>query len=166
MHPFRFLKIASNVHSFETWLQEHHNISDFTSFFEGYRYFIFVCSVSIFDVVMDDQSLQLEEDRTYQHAVGSVNLEDLPNSCEKAVALKTIWNHAERIHSAETKEELILAIHRMQDVTEVFQKIIDRSEVNSNESKELARKYVALSYVLRKLNDTRVAFLLEHEVYY
>ncbi len=95
---------------------------------------------------------------TYQHAVGSVNLENFPNSCEKAVALKTIWNHAERIHSAETKEELILAIHRMQDVTEVFQKIIDRSEVNSNESKELARKYVALSYVLRSLNDTRAGF--------
>ncbi len=154
----QMFKIASNVHSFEIWLQEHHNIPDFTSFFEGYRYFIFVCSVSIFDAVMDDQSLQLEEDRIYQHALGSVNLDDLPNSCEKAVALKNIWNYVERIHSAENKEELILAIHRMQDVTGVFQKIIDLSEVNSNGSKERAREYVLLSYVFRNLNDTRAGF--------
>jgi hypothetical protein len=154
---FQIYQHASDIGDFRYWLKETHNLEDQDSIFLGYRYFLEVSSLLLLDEFSDDESLRIKDDEIYRAAQQrGLRLYEIPNSCNRVVFLKNIWNYFKLIRDAQNWEELQGVLRKIQDITIIFEKIFEKLEVEEDISKETACRFFSLYYTHHRLNDTRM----------
>ena len=153
---FQIFFEASDIDEFRSWVKRYHNNEDIDSLFLGYRYFLEVSSLLLLDEISeDDDSLELDSDEIYWAAQQEgLKLDEIPNSCDKIVFIKNIWNYLEPIRDAPNWEELKKIIKKTYDVIEILNKVFKNVEPRDNISKETASRIGILNYVHHRLNDT------------
>jgi len=153
---FQIYLRVSNIDGFQSWLRDFHKTENLENFFLGYRYFLEVCSILLVNEFSEYESFGVNSDEIYLAArQRGLDLEDIPNSCERVVFLKNIWNFFDPIRSAEDWDDLKKTIKKTKTVTKIFNKIFDNCEVKGNLSKEIATDYVTLYFAHHRLNDTQ-----------
>ena len=107
---FGFIRIINklrDVKSFNDWLFDFHKIKNNLEFFDGYLFLIIVCLRKMIDSISIDNSLDLEEDFIYNRAVFTGKfINDLPNSSEKIIFLKNIYNITKKVNRSKSWIEL------------------------------------------------------------
>ncbi|NQE45428.1 hypothetical protein C5S31_05345 [ANME-1 cluster archaeon GoMg2] len=150
------LKISSNVGEYRKWLKEYHKIEDDSQIFDGYKFFIDVCVRGFINSIIYGTSLDLEEDFTFFRArfVG-VELEDIPNTCEKTIFIKNVWNLTKTIRKANGWEEITEAVKGADKLFFVFDVIFERAISSTRElNKKDALKISTIFNTHIFLNDT------------
>ena len=151
------LKIVSNVNAFQKWLKEYHKINDDDQIYKGYKFFIDVCIRGFIGSVIYDTSLDLEEDFTFFRArFCGVEIDDIPNTCEKTIFIKNVWNSTKEIRKSKNWEGLTYCIKDIEELLQVFD-VIYVQNVSSNKklSKESALNISTIFNTHNLLNDTR-----------
>lgn len=150
------IKTSSNVGKFRKWLKEYHKIDDNSQIFEGYKFFIDVCVRGFINSIIYGTSLDLEEDFTFFRArfVG-VELDDIPNTCEKTIFIKNVWNLTKTIRKANGWEEITEAVKDADKLFFVFDVIFERASSSTRElNKNDALKISTIFNTHIFLNDT------------
>ncbi|MBA2864416.1 hypothetical protein [Methanococcus maripaludis] len=100
------LKIALDKESFETWLKLNHNL-EINEILPGYRLFITTGLRSFMEAIFGDSNLNLKEDYVaHRLRYVDIDFKDIPNSCEKIIFLKNIWNLSKSIRKATSPDEI------------------------------------------------------------
>ena len=150
------LKTSLNVGKFRKWLKEYHKIDDNSQIFGGYKFFIDVCVRGFINLIIYGTSLDLEEDFTFFRArfVG-VELDDIPNTCEKTIFIKNVWNLTKTIRKANGWEEITEAVKDADKLFFVFDVIFERAISSTRElNKKDALKISTIFNTHIFLNDT------------
>lgn len=150
------LKITSNVSAFRKWLNEYHKINDDNKIFEGYRFFIDVCIRGFINSIIYDDSIGLDEDFTFFRArfVG-VDIDDIPNTCNKIIFLKNIWKLTKNIRKSKNWEEISVSIKDIEILFSIFD-VIYKQNVSpiKDLNKKDALKFATIFNTHIFLNDT------------
>lgn len=152
------IKIISNVDKFKNWLKTEHKINNVDDIFEGYQFFLELTIRSFLYKIIYNASSSIKEDFVFYRArfVG-VELNKIPNTCEKTILIKNINKRLRLIKKAKNYEEIKGAIDQLKnDVLDVFDKIYEENVASSpklNISKDTALIYIAMNHVLIFLND-------------
>jgi energy-converting hydrogenase A subunit M len=150
------IKIVSKTPDFRNWLKEYHKIKDDKDIFEGHKFFLLTSLKCLIDSIVKDKLSKLKEDYTFFRAdfIG-IPLEDIPNTCEKTIVLKNIWNLSKEILKCKNWNELERGLKNLEELFEVFDKIY----VNATPTKEINKKeslrLIAMGYTFLLLNDMR-----------
>ena len=154
---FQIYLHASDIDDFRYWLKNNHNLEEHDSFFIGYRYFLEISSLLLVDMLSDDELLQIRDDEIYRAArQRGLKLDEIPNSCDRVVFLKNIWNYFEPIRDAQNWDELKEIIRKARDITDILNTIFHQIEVEDDIPKESACRYFSLYFAHHRLNDTRI----------
>ena len=95
------LQILSDTADFRRWLTAFHGMDDHDGLFEGYKFSIVTCLLSFMDSIKTDGLFKLEQDEVcYRAEFRGIKLELLPNSCEKIILQKNIWNLGKKIRQS------------------------------------------------------------------
>ncbi len=151
------IKTSSNVGKFRKWLKEYHKRDDNSQIFEGYKFFIDVCVRGFINSIIYGTSLDLEEDFTFFRArfVG-VELDDIPNTCEKTIFIKNVWNLTKTIRKANGWDEITEAVKDADKLFFVFDVIFERAISSTRElNKKDALKISTIFNTHIFLNDTK-----------
>ena len=150
------LKITSNASAFRKWLNEYHKINDDNKIFEGYRFFIDVCIRGFINSIIYDDSIDLDEDFTFFRArfVG-VDIDDIPNTCNKIIFIKNIWKLTKNIRKSKNWEEISVSIKDVEILFSVFDLIYKRNVSPIKDlNKKDALKFATIFNTNIFLNDT------------
>jgi len=153
------IKIISDADKFKDWLKKEHGISNFDDLFDGYKFFLESAIRTFLQTIMYDSSLSIKEDFVFYRAtfVG-VELNKIPDTCEKTILLKNINKKLRIVKKAKNWQEIKEALNQFnKDVLVVFEKIFSNNvEVipKLNISKDNALKYTTMFYTYIFLNDT------------
>ncbi|MGB7533932.1 MAG: hypothetical protein WA977_13320 [Halobacteriota archaeon] len=151
------LEISSNVDEFRRWLKGYHKIEDDSQIFDGYKFFLDTCIRGFVDSIILDTSLDLDEDFTFFRArfVGT-KIEDIPNTCEKTIFIKNVWNLTKTIRKAQGWEEITVALSGANLLSHIFDVIFEHVISSIRElNKEEALKIATIFYTHVFLNDTK-----------
>ena len=150
-------KINSNLNAFQEWMKEYHKIDGVGEIFDGYKFFLDVCIRGFINSVIYESPLDLEEDFTFFRArfVG-IELDDIPNTCEKTIFIKNIWNLTANIRKAKRWDDLNEAVKTVNGLFTVFDMLLEKNicqttELNENNALKIVTKF----YTYIFLNDTR-----------
>ena len=149
-------KINSNLNGFQEWMKEYHKINDESEIFEGYKFFLDVCIRGFINSVIYESSFNLEEDFTFFRArfVG-IELDDIPNTCEKTIFIKNVWNLTKKMRKAKQWEDLNEAVKIVNELVTVYDVLLDNNICHSADfNKNDALKIVTIFYTHIFLNDT------------
>ncbi len=150
------LKIASETHEFRRWLKNYHKIENDEDIFEGYRFFLMISLKCLIESIVDDSALELEEDDVFFRATAvGIALEDIPNTCEKIIFIKNIWNLARGIRKSKNWEQLEVDLKILEKLFLVFDRIHDNIILTRNISKDDAFRIITEAYIHIFLNDTQ-----------
>ena len=151
------LKINSNLNAFQDWMKEYHKMNDESEIFTGYKFFLDVCIRGFINSAIYESSLNLEEDFTFFRArfVG-IELDDIPNTCEKTIFIKNIWNLTTKIRKAKRWDDLNEAVKTVDGLVTVFDMLLEKNicqttELNKNDALKIVTKF----YTYIFLNDLR-----------
>lgn len=154
---FQIYLHASDIDDFRYWLKHTHQLEEHDTIFLGYRYFVEISSLLLLDELSDDESLRINADEIYRAAQQrGLKLDEIPNSCDRVVFIKNIWNYFDPIRHAQNWDELKEVIRKTSDVTDILKKIFQHIEVQENIPKKIACRYFSLYYAHHRLNDTRM----------
>lgn len=142
------ISILKEYESFIEWLQEYHNIHSPEDYFHGFSYFFEVCYRSLIGHIINNISMELDEDVTFKRATfEGVNIEDIPQSCEKAVFTKNLWEKFKPIKKAKNWNQFDKALNSIEGVVILFNEIIDRYtllETSSELKKDEVKKILSI----------------------
>ena len=150
---------CSNIDHFRDWLKQYPEVSE-QSIFQGYKFFVNLSAIMLHDAIARDYSFDLEENSTYYIAISrGIDLDDIPNDCERVIFLKNVWKAFESIRRSHNWEELKDNIHKSQGIITLYQKeILPNIKISTkdktNFSEEEIIEFVTKRQVLFKLNDT------------
>jgi len=153
------IKIISDVDKFRNWANIEHGIKNFDDVFDGYQFFLESAIRTFIQVIIYDSSLDVKEDFVFFRArfVG-VDLNKIPNTCEKIILIKNIDEKLRIIKKAKSWEEIKEALIQFKEIVlDVFDKIFKSNVAVSPKTritKEEALKYATMFYVNVYLNDT------------
>lgn len=154
------LKIAANTSAFRKWLKDYHKITDDSKIFTGYKFFLDACIRGFINALISEMSFDLEEDFTFFRArfVG-VELDDIPNTCEKTIFIKNVWNLTKNIRKAKGWEEMAEAVKSIDKLFHVFDAIFEQNVFPTKGlDKKGALKISTAIYAHAFLNDTHRGF--------
>ena len=125
---FYMLEKASNITKFSTWFKGWNKNVNMEIILPGYVFLI----VSIIRVFMFDlnsnNGFGLGEDEIYRRAVfKGVQLNELPNSCEKTIFMKRIRMFEKNIARQKTWEALESSVNKMIRDLHYFKELIQKS---------------------------------------
>jgi len=149
------LKIASKISEFRHWLKKYHKIEDDKDIFDGYKFFLITSLKCFINSIVNDKTLELEEDYTFFRAdfVGKT-LEDIPNTCEKIIFIKNVWNLSKKIRKSRNWEELEEGLKDLEKLFTVFDKFYNNTVSIKNIDKKESLKIATEFYTYIFLNDT------------
>lgn len=151
------INVSLDIDNFKSWLNKEHHINLFGDLLEGYKFFIESSIRTLINALIYNSSLDIKEDFIFYRArFTGVELNKIPNTCEKIILIRNINNKLKLIKRAKNEKELISAIKQFKEVLKYFEEIYDKTEVNSllNLDKNTALKYVTMFWVYIFLNDT------------
>jgi hypothetical protein len=142
------LKIISKTLKFRSWLKTYHKIKNDEEFFEGYKFFLITSLRSFITSIINDSTLELEEDYTFFRAAHFANLllEDVPNTCEKAIFIKNIWNLSRGMRKSRNWVELQSNLKNLKKIFTKFDKLYGgavsvRASLNKKEALKIATEF-------------------------
>lgn len=100
---WNILHIVSDTKEFSQWLTEFHKCRDNDPFLEGYKFFVITSLRAFLNSFTMHDPFRLKDDEISRRAehVG-IKLERLPNSCERIIFQKNIWEMSKEIRKAQT----------------------------------------------------------------
>lgn len=149
------LKILSKISTFREWLKTYHKIEDDSDILEGYKFLLLTSLKCLINGIVQDRSLELAEDYVFFRAdfVG-IPLRDIPNTCEKTIFIKNIWNLSRGIRKSQNWKELEVSLEDFKKLFIMFDKIYENIKPTKNLKKEDALKIATQFYTYIFLNDT------------
>lgn len=150
------LKIISDVESFRKWLRDYHQIDDDSSVLDGYAFFVEVVNSNLIDSFCLSSAFDLEEDIIYTRAkyVG-VYIDEIPNTCEKTVFLKNLWNTFKNIDEQSSWKKIKVYWENTANLFLIFDKIYDEYTIHTTSiDKDFSLKAATAFYTYIFLNDT------------
>lgn len=153
---FNLLKIISNIDRFRKWIAEYHQIENDSHLIEGYNFFVEVVTNDLIESFCLSSALDLEEDLIYSRArfVG-VYIDDIPNTCEKTVFIKNIWNKLRLIEGLSSWRKIKNYWESTDDLFLTFDYIYSEFTIATrNPDKDFALRAASMFYAYIFLNDT------------
>jgi hypothetical protein len=153
------IKIISDVDKFRIWANSEHGIKNFDDIFDGYKFFLESAIRTFLQAIIYNSSLDVKEDFVFFRVrfVG-VELNKIPNTCEKIILIKNINEKLRIIKKAKSWEEIKEALSQFKEnVLEIFDKIFKSNVAVSQKTsiaKEEALIFATMFYVYIYLNDT------------
>jgi hypothetical protein len=151
------LKISSNTREFKEWLKEYHGITNDSELYQGYRFFIITSLKLVLNSFSLSSGFNIKRDFVYNRAefVG-VPIEDIPNSCERIVLMKNIWNLHEEVQDSKNWNDIITAIGKLDQLFSTFDRLYEYSVLtDDNFEKDYVLNIQTMLSVLVFLNDTK-----------
>ena len=154
---YNIFNIASDIESFKRWVNDYHPSVNNKSLFEGYKYFIIISLRCIIEPLVQKDAFGLQSDAVSDRADGiRILLDDLPNSCEKIIVIKNLWNLTEDVRKSKTWNQLSDALQELTGLTTILKKIYDASvSIKIKISKEKSLELITQFYLLSYYNDTK-----------
>lgn len=151
------LKIISDSDGFRKWMRQYHNIEDDSFLLDGYKFFTEVVVSDLIESFHSSSAFGLEDDITYYraHFVG-VNVDDIPNTSEKIIFIKNVWNRFQEIDNSSSWDEIKLFWQNIYELFLIFDSIHSENIICTKDiDKELALKATTMFYTYIFLIDTR-----------
>jgi hypothetical protein len=151
------INLSSNIDKFKQWLNKEHKEVSIDKVFEGYKFFIESSILTFIEAIILNSSLDIEENFTFDRArFNKIKLDKIPNTCEKIILLKNIYDKLKLIKRSKNEEELVLAIFEFRKILAIFDEIYKKILVNEkiNLDKKTSLNYITQTYVWTFLNDT------------
>ncbi|MCK4797878.1 MAG: hypothetical protein KAT05_10870 [Spirochaetes bacterium] len=154
-----FIKISSEVDEFKNWLKIEHGIKKFDTIFEGYKFFLESEIRTLLNVLIYNSSFDIDEDFIFYRArFTGVNINKIPNTCEKIIFIKHIYGKLRLVKKANGWDELKDVLNNIKiDILDVFEEILKNNvslAQNLNINKQDALNYITQFYAYIYLNDT------------
>ncbi len=153
---FYLFEIASNITKFSAWLKRRSKSVDMKMILPGYV-FLIVSIIRVFMFYLNSNNrLGLSEDEIYNIAVHhGVQLNELPNSCEKTIFMKRIRMFDKNIAGQKTWKGLQSSVNQMSRDLHYFKVLIQNSTpLNKQLDKESLLKVMAAHLTAIFLCDT------------
>ncbi|MDA0525171.1 hypothetical protein [Methanococcoides alaskense] len=150
------LKIISNTDGFRNWINQYHQIEEDSFLLDGYNFFIEVVTSDLLESLHLSSAFDLEDDMTYYRAqfVG-VNIDDIPNTSEKTVFIKNIWNNLKEIENASSWDDIKCYWQNNHDFFSIFDSIYRNNIICTKDiGKDLVLNATSIFYNYIFLNDT------------
>ena len=151
------LKIISDSDGFREWMRQYHNIENDSFLLDGYKFFTEVVVSDLIESFHLSSAFGLEDDKTYYraHFVG-VNVDDIPNTSEKIIFIKNVWNRFQEIDNTSSWDEIKLFWQNIYELFLIFDYIHSENTICTKDiDKELALKATTMFYAYIFLIDTR-----------
>ena len=151
------LNIVTDLTSFKKWLKDYHGLEEYNELLDGYVFFLNTCFRGLIDTIILENSFGIEEDYVFYRArfVG-IDINDIPNTCEKIIFIKNIWEKTKKIRNSTSWDEITVFIKDIVDLLKSFWKIYDSCIVPVN---GLPKNYALNSATILKtyifLNDLK-----------
>ena len=137
------LKIVTNAQDYENWLKVYHNKKVDSKLVEGYRFFVTTVVGFLIHAIEENISLELQEDSIFSRAkFKGVPIEDVPNTCEKTIFIKNVWNLSRSIRRAKNWESVKESVKHLKPLIKVFEQIYDNASPTIDIPKDLALNVV------------------------
>lgn len=155
---FNCIKLSIDADKFRNWLRTEHSVQIFDEFFHGYKFFIESAVRTFLRTIIYNSSLDIKEDFVFYRArFTGVNINKIPNTCEKTILIKNIVERLRLIRKAKNWKELSDELNGFKEnVLDVFERIFNdyvAVSPNVNITKEEALNYVTRFYTYIYLID-------------
>jgi hypothetical protein len=163
---YNILNIVTDLTSFEKWLKDYHGLVDYNELLDGYVFFLNTCFRGLIDTIILENSFGIEEDYIFYRArfVG-INIDDIPNTCEKTIFVKNIWEKTKKIRNSTSWDEITASIKDIVDLLKSFEKIYENYIVPVD---GLPKNYALNSATILKtyifLNDLQYGVPLAYKI--
>lgn len=156
------ISILSDADEFNDWLKSQHNLIGIESIFEGYKFTLLITIGCLTNSFISNDPFSLEEDRTYRTATSiGIPLEDIPNTCEKTIFRKKLWNIAATIRGLKDWKALSEKIDKIKKLASFSSFLIDKSTLyNDNLDKAFVLSYITADKLLVLFHDTKRGYPL------
>jgi hypothetical protein len=153
---YNILRITTNSTYFEKWLKKYHKIENITNeISEGYKFFLETIIRILIATIESDTALEIEEDYTFFRAVfKGIALEDIPNTCEKTIFIKNIWNLIKPLRKSTNWEEIKKSIKNLKTLLKVLRRLFEESTSTIDIEKNSALSVTSIFHTYIFLNDT------------
>ncbi|MBI3639699.1 MAG: hypothetical protein HY223_05220 [Thaumarchaeota archaeon] len=95
------LNILSDTTKFRQWLSDFHELKEHDRFFEGYKFTIITSLLAFMNSFTMHDPFKLQDDEIcYRAEFRGIKLEKLPNSCEKIIFQKNVWQLGRKIRKS------------------------------------------------------------------
>lgn len=163
---YNILNIVTELTSFKKWLKDYHGLVDYNELLDGYVFFLNTCLRGLIDTIILENSFGIEEDYIFYRArfVG-ININDIPNTCEKTIFIKNIWEKTKRTRNSTSWDEITASIKDIVDLLKSFEKIYENYVIPVN---GLPKNYALNSATILKtyifLNDLQHGVPLAYNI--
>lgn len=123
---YNILNIVTDVTYFKKWLKDYHGLVNYNELFDGYVFFLNTCVRGLIDTIILENSFSIEEDYIFYRArfVG-INIDDIPNTCEKTIFIKNIWEKTKKTRNSTSWDEITASIKDIVELLKSFEKIYE-----------------------------------------
>lgn len=130
---YNILNIVTNLTSFKKWLKEFHGLEEYKELLDGYVFFLDACFSGLIDAIISENSFDIEDDHAFFRArfVG-IDIYEIPNTCEKIIFIKNIWEKTKNIRNSTSWEEITGSIKDIKELLTLFEKIYENNIVPIN----------------------------------
>lgn len=110
------LDITCNIKAFKKWINEKYPTIRFMSLFSGYKYYIISSIKILINRIEYNSGTNIQEDRVaYRIEFINININKLPNTCEKILFYKNLYRLVGLIKGAKNEDELKSALSILYD---------------------------------------------------
>ena len=152
---YNVLKIISNLDKYREWVKSYHQIEDDSFLVDGYKFFTEVVISNLLDAFHECSAFDFEDDMAYYRAnsVG-VYIHDIPNTSEKTIFVKNLWNRLKSINEQSSWDDIANYWTNAQDVFTLFDSIFLEDVIPGKiPNKNLALKIVTILDIHIHFND-------------
>lgn len=147
--------IATDLDEFKEWLKEYHK-REFDEIFLGYKFFI-ETAIRTLLLSVEQGNIGIQQDfEFYRASFRGVPIEDIPNTCEKVIMLKRIWNICKKLRRSRISTITPLLDQIKREIVKPFMTVFE--EYASSAVKEMdkfqALRYSAMFFLNTYLNDS------------
>lgn len=143
----RILSILTNLADFRQWLREEKEIQDSEQLVRGTGFFFEVALLSLALSVRFDSSLGLTESLAFSRADfhGDIDIEEVPNDCEKTVLLKRIKSTQKSVRKCKSWNELERVLPDIRSLIDPIREVVEehaspRLNLSLQEAKDFVTK--------------------------
>lgn len=150
------LEMLSNTSEFRQWLKDHHGLTEHEKIFDGYKFAIITSLLAFMNSFTMHDPFKLEDDEiSYRAEFRGIKLEKIPNSCEKIIFQKNVWNLGKNIRRA-TNWQTLNVQKELSPLFEIQQKLReDHIKTTGDMSVPDALKFLSEFYTYLFLIDTK-----------
>ena len=148
------LDILSDTDEFRQWLENFHKIDSDLDIFEGYKFAIITSLRAFMNSLSMHDPFKLKDDEICNRAeFRGIKLEKLPNSCEKIVFQKNVWDLSKQIRKSREWNEIDVK-KELSPLFNVFQKVKEQNIKTEKASIDESLKFISEFYAYLFLIDT------------